>query len=105
MALNIFEKKIKEWEQKYPPLSPIVLQKINKLVEQYDKTQNVDKKSNIFSIADGTKLVREFKGKRYTVIVLNDGYEFNGEKYKSLSAIANKITGTRWNGKKFFGVA
>lgn len=105
MALNSFEKRIKEWEQKYRPLSRDVLRKINKLVEQYDKTQKVEKESNVLSIADGTKLVREFKGKRYTVIVLNDGYEFNGEKYKSLSAIANKITGTRWNGKKFFGVA
>lgn len=105
MALNSFEKRIKEWEQKYRPLSRDVLRKINKLVEQYDKTQKVEKESNVLSIADGTKLVREFKGKRYTVIVLNDGYEFNGKKYKSLSAIANKITGTRWNGKKFFGVA
>lgn len=105
MALNSFERRIKEWEQKYRPLSRDVLRKINKLVEQYDKTQKVEKESNVLSIADGTKLVREFKGKRYTVIVLNDGYEFNGEKYKSLSAIANKITGTRWNGKKFFGVA
>ena len=81
------------------------MRKINKLVEQYDKTQKVEKESNVLSIADGTKLVREFKGKRYTVIVLNDGYEFNGEKYKSLSAIANKITGILWNGKKFLGVA
>lgn len=105
MTLNSFEKRIKEWEQKYRPLSRDVLRKINKLVEQYDKTQKVEKESNVLSIADGTKLVREFKGKRYIVIVLNDGYEFNGEKYKSLSAIANKITGTRWNGKKFFGVA
>ena len=105
MALNSFEKRIKEWEQKYRPLSRDVLRKINKLVEQYDKTQKVEKESNVLSIADGTKLVREFKGKRYTVIVLNDSYEFNAEKYKSLSAIANKITGTRWNGKKFFGVA
>ena len=105
MALNSFEKRIKEWEQKYRPLSRDVLRKINKLVEQYDKTQKVEKESNVLSIADGPKLVREFKGKRYTVIVLNDGYEFNGKKYKSLSAIANKITGTRWNGKKFFGVA
>ena len=105
MALNSFEKRIKEWEQKYRPLSRDVMRKINKLVEQYDKTQKVEKESNVLSIADETKLVREFKGKRYTVIVLNDGYEFNGKKYKSLSAIANKITGTRWNGKKFFGVA
>ena len=50
-------------------------------------------------------MVREFKGKRYSVTVIQNGYEYNGKKYKSLSAIANKITGTRWNGKKFFGVA
>lgn len=105
MALNSFEKRIKEWEQKYRPLSRDVLRKINKLVEQYDKTQQVDKNSKVLSIVDGTKLIREFKGRRYTILVLKDGYEFNGQKYKSLSAIANKITGTRWNGRKFFGVA
>lgn len=105
MALNIFEKRIKAWNEKYSPLSPEILRKINKLVEQYDKTQQVEKDSKVLSITDGTKLVREFKGRRYTVLVLQDGYEFNGSKYKSLSAVANKITGTRWNGKKFFGVA
>lgn len=104
MALNIFEKRIKAWNEKYPPLSPEILRKINKLVEQYDKTQQVEKDSKVLSITDGTKLVREFKGRRYTVLVLQDGYEFNGSKYKSLSAVANKITGTRWNGKKFFGL-
>ena len=41
MALNSFEKRIKEWEQKYRPLSRDVIRKINKLVEQYDKTQKV----------------------------------------------------------------
>ena len=104
MALNIFEKRIKAWNAKYPPLSPDILRKINKLVEQYDKTQQVENDSKVLSITDGTKLVREFKGRRYTVLVLQDGYEFNGSKYKSLSAVANKITGTRWNGKKFFGL-
>lgn len=104
MALNIFEKRIKAWNEKYPPLAPEILRKINKLVEQYDKTQQVEKDSKVLSITDGTKLVREFKGRRYTVLVLQDGYEFNGSKYKSLSAVANKITGTRWNGKKFFGL-
>ena len=105
MALNIFEKRIKAWEEKYRPIAPEILRKINKLVEQYDKTQQVDKDSKALSIVDGTKLVREFRGRRYTVLVLQDGYEFNGKKYRSLSAVANKITGTRWNGKKFFGVA
>lgn len=105
MALNIFEKRIKAWEEQYGFLSPEVQRKIDKLVEHYDRTQNIEKENKVLSITDGTKLVREFKGKRYSVTVIQNGYEFNGKKYKSLSAIANEITGTRWNGKKFFGVA
>lgn len=59
----------------------------------------------IFEIKPGTKLIREYKDKKYEVIVLDKSFSYNGERYKSLSAIANKITGTRWNGKVFFGVA
>jgi hypothetical protein len=49
-------------------------------------------------------LVREWNGIEHTTIVLRDGYEFEGRKYKSLSAIARDITGTRWNGYRFFGL-
>ena len=53
----------------------------------------------------GTRIRREWKGKIYEVSVLeNNRYEFEGVRYRSLSAIADKITGTHWNGKKFFGV-
>ena len=53
----------------------------------------------------GTKLYRIWKGKQYEVTVGAHGkYIFNGEMYKSLSAVARTITGTRWNGKLFFGV-
>lgn len=103
--MNIFEKRINTWEEKYGSLSPEIQRKIDKLVENYDRTQNIEKENKVLSISGGTKLVREFKGKRYSVTVIQNGYEYNGKKYKSLSAIANKITGTRWNGKKFFGVA
>ena len=103
MAINIFEKRIKAWEEKYGSLSPEIQRKIDKLVENYDRTQNIEKETKELSITDGTKLVREFKGKRYSVTVMQNCYEYNGKKYKSLSAIANEITGTRWNGKKFFG--
>ena len=51
----------------------------------------------------GTRLVREWKGKRHEVILAEDGYEYHGEKYKSLSPIACKITGTHWSGPAFFG--
>ena len=105
MALNIFEKRNKNWEEQYGSLSPKVQRKIDKLVENYDRTQNIEKENKVLSITDGTKLVREFKGKRYSVTVIPNGFEYNGRTYKSLSAIANEITGTRWNGKKFFGVA
>ena len=54
----------------------------------------------------GTKLYRIWKGKQYEVMVGKDGcFIFDGETYKSLSAVARKITGTKWNGKRFFGVA
>ena len=52
----------------------------------------------------GTRLIREWKGMEYCVTVTNEGYEFQGRPYKSLSSIARAITGTRWNGWVFFGL-
>ena len=52
----------------------------------------------------GTRLIREYQGVEQTVTVLNDGYEWQGRPYQSLSAIARAITGTRWNGWRFFGL-
>ena len=51
----------------------------------------------------GTLLIREWKGIRHEVILTVDGYEYKGQKYKSLSPIASKITGTHWSGPAFFG--
>ena len=49
--------------------------------------------------------VREWKGKKYDVTEVSEKcYELDGKQYKSLSAVARAITGTRWNGKLFFGV-
>jgi len=52
----------------------------------------------------GTKLIREWDGVAHTVTVLRDGFEWEGRRYKSLSAVARAITGTRWNGYRFFGL-
>jgi hypothetical protein len=52
----------------------------------------------------GTRLVREWQGVEHSVVVRNDGYEYQGRPYKSLSAVARLITGTRWNGWIFFGL-
>ena len=52
----------------------------------------------------GTQLVREWQGVQHVVTVLRDGFEFEGRPYRSLSALARYITGTRWNGWTFFGL-
>ncbi len=52
----------------------------------------------------GTRLVREYQGVDYQVTVLTDGFAFNGRKYKSLSRIAQVITGKSWSGPAFFGL-
>jgi hypothetical protein len=52
----------------------------------------------------GTLLTREFKGNMHVVKVLDEGFEYDGRIYKSLSKIATEIAGTRWNGFTFFGL-
>ena len=53
----------------------------------------------------GTVLVRPYKGLRLTVTVQDRGFEWNGQIYPSLSALASAITGTHWNGRLFFGLS
>ncbi|MBU1702657.1 MAG: DUF2924 domain-containing protein [Candidatus Eisenbacteria bacterium] len=53
----------------------------------------------------GTVITREYKGRTISVMVLDEGFEFEGEVYRSLSAVARKITGTQWNGYLFFDLA
>lgn len=51
----------------------------------------------------GTRLVREWNGRRHEVIVVPGGFEYEGRNYRSLTAITKVITGTHWNGRAFFG--
>lgn len=53
----------------------------------------------------GTRLVREWNGATYEVEVLEGGYRWRGETWTSLSAIAKAITGAKWSGPRFFGLA
>jgi hypothetical protein len=52
----------------------------------------------------GTRLFREWRGRTYEVLVLDDGFSWQGTPYRSLSALARKITGTAWSGPLFFGL-
>jgi hypothetical protein len=55
-------------------------------------------------IKPGSELVRTWKGKSYRVMVMADGFAYDGERFASLSEIASEITGTKWNGPRFFGL-
>lgn len=94
------------WYYHYNKLPSKLQNQINNLVNNYEKTKNINiKKLKKFEVTIGTKFIREFKGEKYEVVAVENGFNYNGKFYKTLSAVANVITGTHWNGKKFFGVA
>jgi hypothetical protein len=55
-------------------------------------------------IKPGTRLIRQWRGAIHQVTVLENGFAYRGARYRSLSAIARTITGTRWSGPTFFGL-
>ena len=71
-------------------------------IHKENKNDEKDKKPRI--PVRGARLVREWKGETHEVLVIKNGFEYQGRKYKSLSAVAREITDTRWNGPKFFGL-
>jgi hypothetical protein len=66
--------------------------------------QAVDSSRPIADIRPGTIVAREWQGRMHRVAVLAEGFAWNGKTYPSLSKIAHVITGTRWNGPRFFGL-
>ncbi len=63
-----------------------------------------DASARISNLRPGTVLGREWNGQMHRVVVQVDGFAWNGYTYPSLSKIAFAITGTRWNGPRFFGL-
>src|SRR5882757_10813481 len=55
-------------------------------------------------IRPGTQMIRQWRDKTHIVTAISGGFEWNGQTYKSLSAVAKEITGTNWNGYAFFGI-
>jgi hypothetical protein len=56
-------------------------------------------------VLPGTRFIREWNGKTYETIARDDGFEYNGQMFRSLTAIATAITGTKWNGRRWWGVS
>jgi hypothetical protein len=92
-------------ELAYGGLKPETIERLEALGEQLDGGKLEVRKRRVDDrpIA-GTRLIRDWQGVEHCVTVLMDGYEYKGRPYKSLSAVARAITGTRWNGWIFFGL-
>ena len=57
-----------------------------------------------FSLKPGARLMREWRGSTHTVVVTENGFEYAGEVFPSLTRIAHAITGAHWSGPRFFGL-
>jgi hypothetical protein len=92
-------------ELAYGGLKPETITRLEALGVQFDGGDRVRRKARLDDrpIA-GTRLIREWQGVEHRVTVVADGYDYQGRPYKSLSAIARAITGTRWNGPLLFGL-
>jgi Protein of unknown function (DUF2924) len=79
--------------------------KLTELIEEEDRRvkgkQPIRKRDRPTT---GTRLIRQWRGAEHCATVLDDGYEYQGRRYKSLSAVARAVTGTRWNGPLFWGL-
>jgi hypothetical protein len=89
-------------ELAYGGLRPATCAKLDALADGLDP--KVARQRVINGPVVGTQLIREWRGVQHKVTVLPDGFEWEGRRYKSLSAVARAISGTRWNGWAFFGM-
>ena len=76
---------------------------LRQIVEEFNQTGEIRRRARL-ELKSGTRLVREWRGRTYEVLVLDDGFSWQGTEYRSLSAVARKITGTAWSGPLFFGL-
>jgi len=86
-------------------LKPTIRRKLRSWMARKDKlphTSSAPRRST--ALSPGTRLVREWHGVTHTVEVLEKGFLYEGETYRSLSKIAGVITGARWSGPRFFGL-
>jgi len=89
-------------EQSYGGVSRVLRRRLQSLAAASDKaTMAVDPG---VVLKAGTTLVRQWRGHTHTVLVHKDGFEHEGQRYRSLSLIAERITGAHWSGPRFFGL-
>jgi hypothetical protein len=81
--------------------SPTMKRRLNTLTREFEKGASFDPG---VMLKAGATLVRQWRGRTHTVLVLEDRFEYEGQHYRSLTMIAERITGAHWSGPRFFGV-
>ena len=84
-------------------LTPEQEMRLSQLVKQYKRNPKFFDQE-CAALKPGMRLVRNWKGTRHAITVKAEGFDYQGQHYTSLSQIANDITGSRWNGRAFFGL-
>ena len=84
-------------------LRPEPQRQLRRIAQQFKETGGTTIRARA-ELKPGTRLMREWQGRTYEVLTLDDGLSWQGTRYRSLSAIARKITGTAWSGPLFFGL-
>jgi hypothetical protein len=84
-------------------LRPECQRQLRHIAQQFNETGEIRRRTRV-ELKSGTRLVREWQGRTYEVLVLDDGFSWQGTHYASLSAVARTITGTPWSGPLFFGL-
>jgi hypothetical protein len=90
-------------EQAYGGLGAATKRRVADLAKTLERDGDVTR-SRVARVRPGAKLVREWRGGTHTVIVREDGFEWKGRHWRSLSVVARKITGGHWSGPRFFGL-
>jgi hypothetical protein len=84
-------------------LRPEPQRQLRRIAQEFKETGAATIRARL-KLRPGTRLVRDWQGRTYDVLVLDDGFSWQGTRYRSLSAVAGKITGTAWSGPLFFGL-
>jgi hypothetical protein len=85
-------------------LSKATLRRLASLATEFESDGRIATRAQP-RIKPGARLVREWHGRTHTVVVTEEGFEFEGKLYRSLTGIAGEITGAAWSGPRFFGLA
>ena len=89
-------------ERTYGGVSRVLRRRLQTLAAEFEKGAACSDSGII--LKTGTTLLRQWRGHAHTVLVRENGFEYDGQHYRSLTVIAERITGAHWSGPRFFGL-